>query len=144
MSTPEENKAIYRRFIEEVWNRGNVAVADEILAPDATAPSAPQLPPGPEGVKAVVQVFRIAFPDFYMTIEDILAEDDKVVARFTEGGTHQGTFMGIAPTGKQVTFTEIAIIRMVNGKIVESRWEVDMLGLYEQLGIVRRPGPGSG
>ncbi|HMD84569.1 MAG TPA: ester cyclase [Terriglobia bacterium] len=140
MATPEENKAIYRRLIEEVWNRGNLAVADELLAPDATAPSAPQLPLGPEGLKAVVRIFRTAFPDFYMTIEDIIAEGDKVAARFVEGGTHQGVFMGIAPTGRRVTFREIAIVRIVNGKVVESRWEVDMLGLYQQIGAVTPPG----
>jgi predicted ester cyclase len=136
MATPEENKAIYRRFIEEVWNQGNVDVADELLAADATAPSAPQLPPGPDGVKAVVRLFRNAFPDFYMTIEDIISEGDKVAARFIEGGTHRGQFMAAAPTDREVVFTEIAIVRLVDGRIAESRWEVDMLGLYQQLGLI--------
>jgi steroid delta-isomerase-like uncharacterized protein len=140
MATPDENKAIYSRFIEEVWNRGNVDLCDELFTPDATSPSAPQLPPGPEGVKAVVRMFRTAFPDFYMTIEDILAEDDLVVARFVEGGTHQGEFMGIPATGRRTEFTEIAIVRLRDGRLVETRWEVDMLGLLQQLGAVPRPG----
>jgi steroid delta-isomerase-like uncharacterized protein len=140
MATTEENKAIYRRFIEEVWNRGNVDLCDELFAPDATSPSAPQLPPGPEGVKAVVRMFLTAFPDFYMTIEDILAEGDTVVARFVEGGTHQGEFMGIPPTGRRLEFTEIALVRLRDGRLIETRWEVDMLGMLQQLGAVPRPG----
>lgn len=132
----EENKAIFHRFIEEVWNKGNLAVADELFTPDAVSPSAPNLPPGSEGVKIIATMFRSAFPDFHMTIEDLIAEEDKVVARFTQGGTHKGEFMGIAPTGKQVEFTEIGILRIVGGKVVESWYETDMLGLMQQLGAV--------
>lgn len=135
MST-EENKAIFHRFIEEVWNKGNLAVADELFTPDAVSPSAPNLPPGSEGVKIIATMFRSAFPDFHMTIEDLIAEEDKVVARFTQGGTHKGEFMGIAPTGKQVEFTEIGILRIVGGKVVESWYETDMLGLMQQLSAV--------
>lgn len=132
----EENKAIFHRFIEEVWNKGNLAVADELFTPDAVSPSAPNLPPGSEGVKIIATMFRSAFPDFHMTIEDLIAEEDKVVARFTQGGTHKGEFMGIAPTGKQVEFTEIGILRIVGGKVVESWYETDMLGLMQQLSAV--------
>lgn len=132
----EENKAIFHRFIEEVWNKGNLAVADELFTPDAVSPSAPNLPPGSEGVKIIATMFRSAFPDFHMTIEDLIAEEDKVVARFTQGGTHKGEFMGIAPTGKQVKFTEIGILRIVGGKVVESWYETDMLGLMQQLSAV--------
>ena len=132
----EENKAIFRRFIEEVWNQGNLTVADELFAPDAFTPSAPQLPPGPEGVKTIATLWRTAFPDFQMTIEDLIAEEDKVAARFTERGTHQGEFMGIAPTGRQMSVTEIGILRMVDGKVTESWYEVDMLSLMQQLGAL--------
>jgi predicted ester cyclase len=124
MST-EENKAIFRRFIEEVWNHGNLAVADELFAPNAVSPSAPQLPPGSE--------FRSAFPDFHMKIEDLIAEGDKVIARLTESGTHLGEFMGIAPTGKHVEFTEIGILRIADSKVIESWYETDMFGLMQQL-----------
>jgi predicted ester cyclase len=132
----EENKAIFRRFIEEVWNKGNLAVADELFALNAVSPSAPQLPPGPEGVKIITTMFRSAFPDFHMRIEDLIAEGDKVVARFTESGTHTGEFMGIAPTGKRVEFTEIGILRIVAGKVIESWYETDMLGLMQRLGTI--------
>lgn len=136
MTTPEENKAMFRRFIDEVWNNGNLAVADELFAPDAFTPSAPQLPPGPEGVKVIATLWRTAFPDFHMTIEDLIAEEDKVVARFTETGTHQGEFMGIAPTGRRISITEIGILRLVNNKVAESWYEVDMLSLMQQLGVL--------
>jgi predicted ester cyclase len=81
-------------------------------------------------------MFRSAFPDFRMTIEDLIAEEDIVVARFTQGGTHRGTFMGAAPTGRQVQFTEIGILRVAGGKVVESWYETDMLSLYQQVGLI--------
>ena len=84
-------------------------------------------------------MFRSAFPDFHMAIEDLIAEDDKVVGRFTQTGTHRGEFMGAAPTGRQVGFTEIAIVRIAGGKVVESWFQPDMLSLYQQLGLVPQP-----
>ena len=135
-TSPDENKALMRRFIEEVWNKGNLQVADEIFHPAATSPSAPQLPPGTAGVRMIAEMFRSAFPDFHMTIEDLVAEEDIVVARFTQGGTHRGTFMGAAPTGRQVQFTEIGILRVAGGKVVESWYETDMLSLYQQVGLI--------
>ena len=125
-----------RRFIEEVWNRGNLDVADELFDAQATTPDVPELPAGPEGAKVIARMFRSAFPDFHMTIEDLIAEDDKVVGRFSQSGTHQGEFMGAAPTGRQVRFTEIAILRVAGGRVVESWFQPDMLGLYRQLGLV--------
>jgi predicted ester cyclase len=135
VTTSEENKALFRRFIEEVWNKGNLEVADELFHPGATSPSAPQLPLGPTGVKMIATAFRNAFPDFHMAFEDLMAEGDKVAARFTETGTHKGEFMNIPPTGKQVKFGEMGILRIAGGKVVESWYEVDMLGLMKQLGV---------
>lgn len=132
--SPEENKTILRRFIEEIWNRGNLEVADELFHPAAITPDAP-LPPGPAGIKTIASMFLQAFPDLVMTIEDVIAEDDKVVGRFTETATHKGDFMGIAPTGKQVKFTELAILRIANGQIIESWFQFDSLGLLNQLGL---------
>ena len=116
----KENKALFERVIEEVFNKGNLAVADEIIAPDFidNDPN-PGQEPGLAGFKAMVGVFRTAFPDIHVTIEDLIAEGDKVVGRFTTHGTQQGEFAGIAPTGKQVTVKEIHIVRIVNGKEVE-------------------------
>lgn len=137
MSVEDDNKALFRRFIDEFWNNRNLAVADELFAPEAVSPSAPQLPPGPEGVKTIGNMVLTGFPDFRMSIEDMVAEGDKVAARFIERGTHTGEFMGIAPTGRQATWTEIGILRIDRGKVVESWFQTDMLGLYQQLGVIQ-------
>jgi predicted ester cyclase len=134
-STREANKTLMRRFIEEVWNKGNLQVAEEIFHPEASSPSAPGLPPGAEGVKMIATMFRNAFPDYWMTIDYIVAEDDRVAARFTQGGTHKGELFGIPPTGKTVKFTEMGILRIADGKVVESWYDVDMLGMMQQLGV---------
>lgn len=138
-STREANHALMRRFIEEVWNKGHLEVADEIFHPEATSPTAPTLPRGAEGVKTVARIFRGAFPDFWMEITHIVAEDDRVAARFRQGGTHQGDLMGIPPTGKKVEWTEMGILRVADGKVVESWYDVDMLGLMQQLGVGAQP-----
>jgi steroid delta-isomerase-like uncharacterized protein len=139
-----ENKAILRRLYEEIHNKGNMAVADELIAADFVnhnVPS-PEIPPGPEGVKQIFTMFRHAFPDFNVTVEDMVAEGDKVVARLTVRGTHKGEFMGIAPTGKQITISVIDIARIASGKIVERWGAEDNLGMMQQLGVVPPPGQG--
>jgi predicted ester cyclase len=135
LTSPVENKAIVRRFIEEVWNKGNLAVADEVFHPQATSPSAPQLPVGPEGVKILARMFHKAMPDYRIEIIDLLADGDLVLARFTQSGTQQGELMGIPPTGKKATWGEIGILRFAGGRIVESWYNVDMLALMQQLGL---------
>ena len=134
-STREANHALMERFIDEVWNKGNLAVADELFHPEASSPSAPTLPLGAEGVKFIVNMMRTAFSDYWMEITHLVAEDDRVAARFRQGGTHDGDLMGIAPTGKKVEWTEIGILRIADGKVVESWYDVDMLGLMGQLGV---------
>jgi predicted ester cyclase len=129
----EENKAIFRRMIEELWNEKRLAVADELFASDATSPTVPQLPRGPEGVKQVASMFLAAFPDLQISIDYMVAEGDRVFGRLTERATHKGTFFGIAPTDKQVQFTEMGILRIENGKVVESWYDVDMMGLMQQI-----------
>jgi predicted ester cyclase len=135
VGSPDDNKAVMCRLIEDVWNRGELDLLDELFHPEATSPSAPALPPGPAGVREIVRMFRTAFPDFHMTIDDMIAEDAFVAGRFTETGTHLGEFMGVAPTGKRVGFGEVAILRMVANRIVESWYDVDMLGMLRQLGL---------
>jgi len=134
-STREANHALMERFIDEVWNKGNVAVADDLFHPEASSPSAPTLPLGAEGVKTIVGMMRNAFSDYWMEITHIAAEDDRVAARFRQGGTHDGDLMGIPPTGRKVEWTEIGILRIADGKVVESWYDVDMLGLMGQLGV---------
>lgn len=133
-----ENKALSKRFLEEAFNAGNVAIMDEILADgfvnyDAALPE-PSV--GIEAAKASVMVYRDAFPDLKITIEEQIAEGDKVVTRWSARGTHQGDLMGIPPTGKQGTVTGITIERITGGKIIESHTNWDTLGLLQQLGVV--------
>jgi predicted ester cyclase len=130
----EQNKQIMRRMIEEVWNQGNLAAAEELFAPTHTSPSAPQLPPGAEGVKFLVKMFREAMPDYHMTIDLVMADESQVSARFTQSGTHTGgDLMGMKPSGRKATWTEIGVLKIKDGKIVESWYEVDMLSMIQQL-----------
>ena len=133
----EENKAIARREYEEIWNQGKLDVADEILdASYAPRGLGVELPPGPEGFKPFVSMYRSAFPDIHFTIEDQIAEGDKVVLRWTARATHKGELMGIPATGKQIEVTGIDITQHVGGKIVASWNNWDALGMMEQLGVV--------
>jgi steroid delta-isomerase-like uncharacterized protein len=136
MST-EENKALDRRLVEEGFSKGNIAVLDELIDKNCVDHSlAPLgLPKGLAGVKQFFTMFRTAFPDLHYTIEDVVAEGDKVVTRATWTGTQRGEFMGMPATNKQVTVSGIDIARWVNGKAVE-HWAVqDMLGMMQQLGV---------
>ncbi|MDZ7359293.1 MAG: ester cyclase [candidate division KSB1 bacterium] len=133
----EQNKALSRRITEECFNKGNLAVADEFVAANFTDHGAPPgLAPGAEGFKQLVAMYRNAFPDMRITIEDVIAEGDKVVMRWTARGTHKGDLMGIAPTGKTVTVTGIGIDRIANGKIVEHWESFDQMGMMQQLGVI--------
>ena len=143
MST-EDNKAVVRRFYEEVMNQKKRAVLDEVFdlnVVDHFAP--PGTPGGLEGARQTLGMFLSAFPDLHFTVEDLIAEGDKVVARATLSGTQQGTFMGIPATGKHVTMTGIEINRFEGGKSVEHWVEMDTLGLMQQLGVIPPPGPTS-
>jgi predicted ester cyclase len=126
----EENKAVVRREQEELWNHtGNLDAAEELFAAEQA-----------EAARQEAADFRQGFPDVLSTIEDLIAEGDKVVARWTSHATHQGEYMGITPTGKEVEFTGISLYRIEGGKIAES-WNVeDELGLMRQIGAI--PGPG--
>lgn len=136
----EENKALMRRIYEEVFNEGNLDLVDEVVAPDFVNHTAPGAPRGPEPVKQLVTMLRNAFPDQHISIEDMIAEDDKVVMRNTYSGTHEGTFMGIPPTGKRFTQNQIHIMRFADGKVVE-HWGVrDDLTQMQQLGVISMPG----
>jgi len=137
----EENRALVQRFYAEVWNKGNLDVVPDLLSSDFVDHAAPPgFPPGLEGAKQVFMMYRGAFPDFRLSVEDVIAEGDKVVTRWVTQGTHQGELMGIPPTGKRATVTGIDMFRVAGGKIAEHWGEFDMLGLMQQLGIA--PGPG--
>ena len=138
MSTVE-NKAIVRRFVDEVQNRHDLGALDELFSPDFVDHSGISPSPGLEGTKQFFTMFFTAFPDIQATIHDQIAEGSKVVTRKTFHGTHQGEFMGIPPTGKRVAIDVIDIFRISDGKIT-AHWAVaDMLGLMQQLGVVPPP-----
>jgi steroid delta-isomerase-like uncharacterized protein len=138
----ETNKAISRRFLEEVWNKGNLAVLNEITAKDhvnSGPGTLPGLPTGPEGSKQLVTVYRNAFPDVHFTIDEQIAEGDKVVTRWTAHGTHKGELVGIPATSKSTTVTGINVDRIANGKIAESWGIFDQFGMLQQLGVIPMP-----
>jgi steroid delta-isomerase-like uncharacterized protein len=142
MSTEsEENKARSRRFFEEVWGKGNLAVIDELTASNFVNHNAPPgLPPGLEGLKQFVVMYRAAFPDIQISIDDVIAEGDKVVIRWTARGTNTGPLFGMPATGKAATVTGITIERKVDGKSVEGWNNFDQLGMLQQLGVIPAPG----
>jgi steroid delta-isomerase-like uncharacterized protein len=132
----EHNKTLVRRVIEEIYNRGNLAAADELAASDLVVHLTSQEICGREGAKQYVAALRAAFPDLRMTIEDQIAEGDRVVTRWTARGTHMGEFQGILPTGKQARVAGIDIDRIADGKTVECWSHMDELGMMQQLGVI--------
>ena len=136
-SSSEHGRTIARRFTEDLWDKGDLSVADEIIAPNFVDhdPVSGQ-GAGLGGYKEMVGAFRAAFPDLRVRNEDVLAEGDKVVARWTARGTHDGALMNIPPTGRQVRLKGIDILRVEGGKIVERWGEFDALGMLHQLGVI--------
>ncbi len=140
----EENKVLLQRAYEQIFNQGNLDQIEEFVSTDLVEHEAP--PPGMEGLEGIevlrqfVKVSRDAFPDLQFTVEDMIAEEDKVASRYTMRGTHQGEFMGVAPTGNRVEVTGIDIVRFEGGKIVEHWGNSDELGMMQQLGLVPEAG----
>jgi steroid delta-isomerase-like uncharacterized protein len=134
----ENNKTIVRRLIEEFWNKGNQSLADQLFAPIYTHhdASTPDFGQGPEGERKRSTLYRTAFPDLRLTVEDIIAEGETVMTRWSCRGTHKGDLSGIAPTGKQFTISGITVARLANGKIAEAFVNWDALSLMQQLGVV--------
>ena len=134
----EGNKNTVRRLFEEVWNKGNLQVTDDLFTPNYTHhdSSTPDVGRGPESERKRATLYRTAFPDLRLTVEDIIAEGETVVARWSCRGTHKGDLNGIAPTGKHVNLTGISIARFTNGKMSEGFVNWDALSLMQQLGVV--------
>ena len=135
----QENKMLISRAIEEMWNQGHFDVADEVLSSDFAGHSSMAETRGPEEAKQFFASLRAAFPDIHFTIEDQIAEGDKVVSRWRARATHTGEFQGIPPTGKAGEITGITINRLANGKVVEGWTNLDELGLLQQLGVMPAP-----
>jgi steroid delta-isomerase-like uncharacterized protein len=146
MSTTENEKVI-RRIYDELWNERKLEVAGELVADGGTNydTGLVPMPFGPEEMKGTVRMVTAAFPDNRHEVEEVIAEDDRVVLRCTLTGTHEGQFMGIPPTGRKIEVTEIHIYRLEEGKAVEHRVGRDDLGAMRQLGVIADaiPAPGS-
>lgn len=130
-------KVLGRRAVEQLWNKGNFAVADQLIAADYVLVD-PNLPDvkGPEGIKQMISMRRQAFPDVRFQIEDQIAEGDKLVTRFTVTGTHKNDLAGIPATGKKIRVSGILISRFVGEKVVEEWATWDTLGMMQQLGLI--------
>ena len=140
----EANKAVVQRVVDEIINQGKLDLADELFSPnyrshrDLTKDASPSAAgaDGPDSIKQGVGGVRTAFPDVHCVTDLMVAEDDKVVARITLTGTHTGTFLGTAPTGKRFNRTGMHMLRLEDGKIVEQWVQSDDLSMLQQLGIV--------
>ena len=136
-----DNKEIVRRFIEEVLNRGNIEASGKFFHDDMVEQvPLPGQGPGIEGLKTVLRGFSSAFPDMRWTVEEQIAEGDKVVTRFEWTGTHRGVFLGVPATNRPVKVWGIVIDRLQNGKIKDTRIIMDTLGLMMQMGVIPAPG----
>jgi steroid delta-isomerase-like uncharacterized protein len=134
----DQNKAVVRRLFEEFWNKGNQSLADQFFAPTYTHhdSATPDFGKGPEGERKRANLYRNAFPDLRMAVEDIFADGETVVTRWSCHGTHKGDLNGLAPTGKQMHITGMSTVRFSHGKMVEGYVNWDALGLMQQLGVV--------
>jgi steroid delta-isomerase-like uncharacterized protein len=137
----QENKILVRRFLTEIVSQGDLAKTGELLTPNFTLyhPAMPG-PVDVEGFKQAITMFRTAFPDLKVVVEDLIGEGNKVTARFTMSATHRADFMGIAATGKQVSIGGIGAYRIENGKIAEDRVAEDLMGLMQQIGAIPTSG----
>ena len=136
----EQNKAAFRAVPEQLINTGNLAAADQYFAHDfVDHTSPPGIPAGLAGFKTYITMLRGAFPDLHITVEDVVAEGEKVVIRTTTHGTMQGDFLGMKATGKTATWTEMHIARFAGGKVAEHWATIDRLGMLQQLGLAATP-----
>jgi steroid delta-isomerase-like uncharacterized protein len=140
----EANKVIVRRTFEEIFNQGNLALVETWVAATFVNHAAPaEMLSGPESLKGHVVLLRTAFPDLHFTVEELIADEERVAARVTFRGTHRGVFRGFPSTNKSFVHSQMHLVRFVKGKVVE-HWAVrDDLGLMQQLGIVPAEGAAS-
>lgn len=139
-TTPEENKQIIHRFVEEVVNKGNYDLIDELVAEDLIDHTPFGETRGRDALRETTNQLRTAFPDFSVTPRDVVADEDTVAVRMTQRGTHEGEFMGFEPTGRTFDIEAMGFARLENGQIAERRVQPDVLGLLQQLGVVESPG----
>ena len=139
-NTQEANKALIRRWFEEVWNQGRVEAIDEMFAADGVAHGLSDEPgktmKGPDDFRPFHGIFRGAFPDIEVVVEDTIAEGDLVAARCSVRGKHTGDHLGVAASNAPVEFTGMAIVRIKDGKIVEAWNNFDFLAMNRQIGVI--------
>lgn len=140
----EDYKTLISRIADDIWNRGDLAIVDEVMSPNGVY-HGPHMPNGMgdrETWRRAIGMYRDAFPDSHVTFEDLIVSGDTVVGRWSATATHTGQLPGVAPTGKGIVIGGITIYRIADGKIVEAWEQLDMLGMWQQLGIVALPGHG--
>lgn len=135
-----ENVAVVNRYLQEVWNEGNLDVVDELFAEEYVRDNPAGLPPDSEGFKQMTGMIHAAFPDLELTVDETLTDGDRVVQRWSGRGTHEGDLFGVPPTGSEVSYTGISIYRVEDGKIARDWTVVDMMGIMQQIGAVPEPG----
>lgn len=140
----DEHKVLVSRIADDIWNRGDLAVIDQIMTANAKY-HGPHMPNGlgsRDDWKRAIEMYRNAFPDSHITFEDLIASGDTIIGRWTATATHTGQLPGVETTGKQITIGGITIYRFADGKIVESWEQLDMLGMWQQLGVINLPDRG--
>jgi steroid delta-isomerase-like uncharacterized protein len=135
--TSELNERVMQRFIEFI-NSASEELAAQLISPDATfhVPGRPEPMRGPSGYLAIIGMMRQGFPDIQWTLEEMVSEEDKIAARFTMRGTHEGPFFGVPPTGREIVVEALNLYHLSAGKIVEEYGHPDMLGLMQQIGAL--------
>ena len=142
----EEHKALVIRIAEDVWNQGNLAAVDELMAAGARyhGPHMPNGSGGRDDWRNAIAMYRNAFPDAHVTYDELIVTADGIVGRWRATGTHKGELPGVLSTGRQIAISGITIYRIANGKIIEAWEQLDLLGMWQQLGIFTGPGHESG
>jgi steroid delta-isomerase-like uncharacterized protein len=137
MGTTERNKVVIGKFLEEVINQNRMDLADDLVVEDfVELDPLPGQRQGREGLKGVLAMMRAAFPDIHWAVEEMVAEGDTVVTRFTWTGTHRGVFLGVPATGRNVSVKGVVIDQLADGKMSKSRILMDSLGMMQQLGVM--------
>jgi steroid delta-isomerase-like uncharacterized protein len=144
MSTSENKDIVRRQWYQELWDNRNISAADALFTSDYVLhlPGSAAAAMSPDGAKQVVAMFRTAFPDLKHTVDEMIAEGDTVVARWTARGTHRGEFQGIVPAGRQIVVSGTTVHHMADGRIAETWLTMDNLDLLQQLGAVPQPSQG--
>jgi steroid delta-isomerase-like uncharacterized protein len=137
MASLEQNKALMRNYIEVAWNKGNLDFIDKNFSSDFVSHGTlPGQPNNRDSVKSVISTIRNAIPDLHITIEELLAEGDKVASRWVTKGTHKGDLMGAKPTGNKIRVSETVVVRVKDGRVVEGWANRDDLGFLQQIGVI--------